>query len=289
MPEYSFFNFALNGCVPSYYQDWYEIFENEAHYPKPKAIVWCVDWFMFDTDWLWRRITFDSPADMPLGIMRGENRGAESCLPDESGGGEELTEPVTLSETAGPQREKTVSEFLRESVDEHGLFALDEHVTVLLVNNRIFSSRDRIPEMIRYWLDGGKLETERPAAPRPRIKGELLTEADLVLSVYEHEELRDRQGNITSLYYKGYIPWDMPFGGGTFQVGCSKNSGEWAIFKNLIAKFEKEGGSRSSSSNARNTAGGARGTRRNTTGSLKSTRRRKGSRSSTTTPSFCRS
>ncbi|MBQ3816574.1 MAG: hypothetical protein II836_11015, partial [Clostridia bacterium] len=70
MPEHSFFNFGLNGSVPSFYEDWYEVFKNEAHYPTPKVLVWCVDWFMCDDSWLWRRITFDSPADMPLGIMR---------------------------------------------------------------------------------------------------------------------------------------------------------------------------------------------------------------------------
>jgi len=55
-----FFNFALNGATPSYYVWWYNDVFKANYYPKPKAIVIGVDWFMFDSDWLWRRPEFDS-------------------------------------------------------------------------------------------------------------------------------------------------------------------------------------------------------------------------------------
>jgi hypothetical protein len=54
-----FYNFALNGSNPSYYLQWYEnVFK--PNYKKPKLIIYAVDWFMFDKDWLWRRYEQDS-------------------------------------------------------------------------------------------------------------------------------------------------------------------------------------------------------------------------------------
>ena len=243
MPEHSFFNFGLNGSVPSFYEDWYEIFKNEAKYPTPKVIVWCVDWFMCDDSWLWRRITFDSPADMPLGIMRAivkdEKKNAPAAPADEE---EPDADPA---ETAAPEDlpapEKTVAEMLADSVKEHGILALDEHLTVLLINNPIFSSRDRIPEMIRFYLNGRHAEVETPAPVKPKIEGRLLTEADLVLPTYQHKTLYDKDHNITSEYYKGYIPWDVSFAGGTTQVGCIHNRREWRTFESLLERFEADG------------------------------------------------
>ena len=247
-PEYSFFNFALNGSVPSFYQDWYDIFKNEAHYPTPKVIVWCVDWFMCDTGWLWRRITFDSPADMPLGIMRAivkeENRAAAAAAAPEELPAEEgdmpQEEAAVSAPAAEPEKTKTVADLLRESVAEHGILALDEHLTVLLLNNPIFSSRDRIPEMIRYYLHGHALRIETPAPVTPKIEGRLLSEADLVLPEYQHKTLRDYDNNITSEYYKGYIPWDVAFAGGTTNVSCVHNRGEWRKFEKLLDQFEED-------------------------------------------------
>ena len=54
-----FFNFSLNGSNPSYYAWWYnEVFKTN-NYVKPKAVIFGVDWFMFDSKWLWRRSEFD--------------------------------------------------------------------------------------------------------------------------------------------------------------------------------------------------------------------------------------
>jgi hypothetical protein len=54
-----FFNFALNGSNPSYYVWWYNDVFKPNKYPKPEAVIFGVDWFMFDTDWLWRKPDFD--------------------------------------------------------------------------------------------------------------------------------------------------------------------------------------------------------------------------------------
>ncbi|MCL2099672.1 MAG: hypothetical protein FWH24_04465, partial [Oscillospiraceae bacterium] len=50
-----FFNFALNGSNPSYYVWWYNDVFKAKNYRKPTAIIFGVNWFMFDTNWLWRR------------------------------------------------------------------------------------------------------------------------------------------------------------------------------------------------------------------------------------------
>ena len=244
-PEYSFFNFGLNGSVPSFYVDWYDIFKNEAHYPTPKVIVWCVDWFMCDTGWLWRRITFDTPSDMPIGIMRAivkeEKRASAGAAPEPEKNETAAEEAEETVSAPVETKEKTVAELLRESVAEHGILAIDEHMTVLMLNNPIFSSRDRIPEMIRYYLKGRSVQIETPAPVTPKIEGRLLTEADLVLPTYQHKTLYDKDRNITSEYYKGYIPWDVPFSGGTTTVGCVHNRGEWRKFEKLLDQFEEDG------------------------------------------------
>lgn len=231
----SFFNFALNGSVPSFYVDWYEIFKNEAGYPIPDTVVWCVDWFMCDTGWLWRRITFDSPADMPLGIQR-----ALSVKKTDTKPAEEETTESDSSETVAvtePEVEKTLPQMMMDSIKENGIFDLDAHMTVFLTNTPIFSSRDRIPEMLRHFLSNtGEEETdgEQPAV-------ESASEDEIVMPEYKHDFLKDNTGNITSMYYKGYIPWDVSFGGWNGEVGCNPSKSEWDAFEALLDTFEEDG------------------------------------------------
>lgn len=45
------FNFALNGNNPRATLKWYKHFFREL-YPKPRAIIYEVNWFLFDSDWL---------------------------------------------------------------------------------------------------------------------------------------------------------------------------------------------------------------------------------------------
>ncbi len=55
----SYFNFAMDGACPSYYLDWWEQIIIPSGYPLPKLVIFSVDWFMFDHNWLWRRIEQD--------------------------------------------------------------------------------------------------------------------------------------------------------------------------------------------------------------------------------------
>jgi len=79
-----FFNFALNGSNPSYYVWWYNDVFKANRYVKPKAIIVGVDWFMFDTDWLWRKPDFDyryitnKVSRDPPGYEAGEGEGAQA-------------------------------------------------------------------------------------------------------------------------------------------------------------------------------------------------------------------
>jgi hypothetical protein len=54
-----YFNFAMDGACPSYYLDWWEQVFVPSGYPTPKLVIYSVDWFMFDSNWLWRRIEQD--------------------------------------------------------------------------------------------------------------------------------------------------------------------------------------------------------------------------------------
>lgn len=59
LPELTFFNFALNGAGPEFYYKWYnDIFDKM--YNKPEFIIFCVEWFLFDPSWLYRRYEHDS-------------------------------------------------------------------------------------------------------------------------------------------------------------------------------------------------------------------------------------
>lgn len=53
------FNFSFNGSNPKFYFYWYKnIFK--PNYKNPKLIIFVVDWFMFDSKWLWRKYEQDS-------------------------------------------------------------------------------------------------------------------------------------------------------------------------------------------------------------------------------------
>jgi len=54
----NFYNFALNGANPSFTLLWYKNLLSK--HKKPKLIVYEVNWFMFDSNWLWRRLEQDS-------------------------------------------------------------------------------------------------------------------------------------------------------------------------------------------------------------------------------------
>jgi hypothetical protein len=56
---YSFYNFGINGSTPHYNYKWYKkVFREE--YPRPKYLIYAVDWGMFDSTWAKRDIFLDS-------------------------------------------------------------------------------------------------------------------------------------------------------------------------------------------------------------------------------------
>lgn len=218
-PHRSFYNFSLNGTVPSYYLQWYQILKNEAKYPVPDTVIYCVDWFMCDSGWLWRRMSFDEPADMPLGIVRAL-RELSAPAPEES-----------AAESMPEETEKSLQRLLRDSVAENGLLDLEEHLTVLLTNTPIFSSRDRIPEMVQYFCMGEQRNSAGPGQTVDPGEG---------IPVYEHEYLKDYTNNVTSLFYKGYIPWEVSYPGDAGELSCVDNPEEWAAFELLLDEFQKD-------------------------------------------------
>lgn len=57
--DHAVFNFSLDGSDPEFYYKWYNnIFKKYCQ--KPEYILFCVEWFLFDKDWLWRKYEHDS-------------------------------------------------------------------------------------------------------------------------------------------------------------------------------------------------------------------------------------
>ena len=229
IPDRSFFNFALNGSNPQYYLDWWQVFL-ESGYPIPETIVYCVDWFMCDDGWLWRRIDFDTNPDCPVDIMRkivkAEKRQAktESDLGAESDTGSE-TDTAPGTESLANDTEKTRIPW----------WDVDEVLTYAFNRIPFIYSRDRIPEMLSYYAHGGKIEV--PQEP----VGTEITEELPEVPVYRHEYLTDSDGNITSEFYKGFEPWERAYDGTPMDQGCNDNPAQWEAFTALLDLFDEYG------------------------------------------------
>lgn len=229
IPDRSFFNFALNGSNPQYYLDWWQVFL-ESGYPIPETIVYCVDWFMCDDGWLWRRIDFDTNPDCPVDIMRkivkAEKRQAktESDLGAESDTGSE-TDTAPGTESLANDSEKTRIPW----------WDVDEVLTYAFNRIPFIYSRDRIPEMLSYYAHGGKIEV--PQEP----VGTEITEELPEVPVYRHEYLTDSDGNITSEFYKGFEPWERAYDGTPMDQGCNDNPAQWEAFTALLDLFDEYG------------------------------------------------
>ncbi len=238
----SFFNFGLNGTVPSYYRDWYKVFKEEAQYPLPDTIIYCVDWFMTDTGWLWRRIDFDTPDNMALGVMRSLKKKTSSSKKAETAVTEDTQSDKENTVTDDAVREKTLSELLGESIRKNGWWNIEEHTTVLMLNTPIFSERDRIPEVLSFYFHGMRLPEQENVTPDAEAVSPDAEETEtLAIPTYTHKKLIDASGNITSDYYKGYIPWDVGFGGGRSNVKFTDNPSEWKSFIRLLNEFLNDG------------------------------------------------
>ena len=228
MPEKSWFNFALNGSNPKYYLDWWKVFL-ESGYPIPETIVYCVDWFMCDDGWLWRRIDFDTNPDCPVDIMRkikaAEKRQAAVESHNAKAEGGTVTEEVKTEET-------------KETPEKINWFDIDEATTYLFSRIPIIYSRDRIPEMIEYYKNGGEFEMAEEEEIDLDALASLSEDEPLPeVPVYKHEHQADQDNNITSSYYKGYIPWERSFSGGTVGQMCNDKEDQWKAFEELLDIF----------------------------------------------------
>lgn len=226
MSDKSWFNFALNGSNPKYYLDWWEVFL-ESGYPIPETIVYCVDWFMCDDGWLWRRIDFDTNPDCPVDIMRKIKAAEKRKAAVESHNAKAESETVT----------ETVETAEVEETEKINWFDLDEVTTYVFSRIPIIYSRDRIPEMIAYYLNGGTFETTSEEVDLEALTS-LDEEAPLPeIPVYEHEYQVDQDNNITSSYYKGYVPWERGYNGGKVAQMCNDKEDQWEAFEELLDIF----------------------------------------------------
>lgn len=229
IPDRSFFNFALNGSNPQYYLDWWQVFL-ESGYPIPETIVYCVDWFMCDDGWLWRRIDFDTNPDCPVDIMRKIVKAEKRQAKTESDAG---AESDTGSETdTAPGTESLANDSEKTRIP---WWDVDEVLTYAFNRIPFIYSRDRIPEMLSYYAHGGKIEV--PQEP----VGTEITEELPEVPVYRHEYLTDSDGNITSEFYKGFEPWERAYDGAPMDQGCNDNPAQWEAFTALLDLFDEYG------------------------------------------------
>jgi len=203
-----FFNFALNGSNPSYYLWWYSDVFKANRYVKPKAIIFGVDWFMFDTGWLWRRPEFDYQ------YLRRISRDP----PDYDSGG-------AASEGEGDGAAPSAA--LRYTGKWYDIDGIATYIT-----NRfeVFSYRSRFIDLI--WPEKKEAES---------------TGEDFVPEKKEKEPpryYRTPDGFVLSSFYKGYVPWEQDFGGGSAgraMSGMGSLETEKASFVSLLKQFEAEG------------------------------------------------
>lgn len=199
-----FFNFALNGSNPSYYVWWYNSVFKPSRYVKPKAIIFGVDWFMFDTDWLWRRPEFDYK------YLR-ESRDPPNYGEDENSG-------YNTSETASD-----VYKFRGK------WYNIDDAATYVMNRFPIFSSRSRFIEFIfpeKKQTEETEEESFIPEKKEKKVKAPSLTP----------------EGNRLDLFYKGYIPWEANFTGhNAGNAGTSYKPEEKKSFISLLDQFEEDG------------------------------------------------
>lgn len=228
IPDRSFYNFALNGSNPGYYVDWFKLFE-KAEYPQPKTVIFCVDWFMFDSGWLWRRIDFDTNPDCPANIM-------EKIKAREYLSSTEITE-TEEEETAETEALEAIQPEQIEVEEKKKITSLDDLTTELFSHIAIIYSRDRIPEMLKYYLTGASFTAAVDDSVGTVTENEELPE----IPVYEHEFLSDSIGNITSDFYKGYIPWESYYDGSFSVAQAHSYDDQIASMYKLMAMFEDWG------------------------------------------------
>ena len=198
-----FFNFALNGATPSYYVWWYNDVFKPDKYVKPKAIIMGVDWFMFDSDWLWRRPEYDYQYIM--------NR-----VPKDPPGADN-------SGSSANQNSNTAA--LKYTGKWYDVDALMTYIT-----NRfpVFSSREKF---IDIFLPENKNNNNADTAFVPAQK-------EKTQKAYRITP----DGFVLSSFYKGYVPWKWDYDGTSVgEVRTTYHAEEESAFVLLLKQFKDDG------------------------------------------------
>lgn len=229
---YKFFNFALNGSNPTYYYEWYTKLFNESGYPKPKMVIMCVDWFMFDDSWLWRRLSNDDSPDRPVDIMRKLQKSNTKS---------ETKTDTGVSDAVQAAIDNTLSG--KSTVTANKKMSIDSILEVIFSRIAVIHARDRIFEMISSYFtaDDGTSAPETTAVEETTAGTGSGEKPVYTLPVYNHSYLIDGSGFVTSGFYQGYIPWESGYNGQTTDAGCSDNPTQVKDFKRLLDIFQKEG------------------------------------------------
>ena len=231
----TFFNFGLNGSNPKYYVEWYKLFK-ESGYPKPRTIVYCVDWFMTDgAGWLWRNIQFDTNRDCPQYIAYHLKQAEDEAAAKAAA--EAQSAPETEPETEAPEPEPETDNQPSSGDEEEAFFSLDSWLTKFMNSMMIIHNRDRIPEMIRSWFGIEAEEAETAAEPEEEPEDELPP-----LPLYVHNQgIVDNTGVLTDSYYKGFAAWEAHYGGGTVHQHYADSKDQWNAFTSLVEQFLDDG------------------------------------------------
>ena len=87
-----------------------------------------------------------------------------------------------------------------------------------------------------------------PADALPAAEGQEETADDIdsdaplpEVPVYVHERQVDKDNNITSEYYKGYVPWEADYNGRAKDQPCDLKEDQWAALDRLLDVFEDYG------------------------------------------------
>ena len=241
---YSFYNYAFNGARPSYFEKWYNILKTEANYPIPKTVIYCVDWFMFDPSWMWRDMEGTDAANggalYELRLYMKNNPKPEDpkvtdpFVPEDTSA---VTEDDKTEDNSG-KKEKTTLLGWANKLWNGELKGIEELGKKLTGKLSLFSSRDKIPQMVSY-VFSGKGASDNKAAREERqtlqaeldvlyadyeriLSGEGVTKEypEVTLPKYNHSFTVDYDGNITSSYYKGWLPWEFNYAGNSEGTGA---------------------------------------------------------------------
>ena len=233
----SFFNFSLNGSNPKYYVEWYKLFK-ESGYPKPRTIVYCVDWFMTDgAGWLWRNIQFDTNRDCPQYIAYHLKQAEDEAAAKAAADAVETAETVT--EEPEPEPAPETGAEADSAGEEEAFFSLDSWLTKFMNSMMIIHNRDRIPEMIRSWFG-----IEEASASEPEETEETEEPEDDLppLPVYVHNQgIVDNTGVLTDSYYKGFAAWEANYGGWSGHQHYADSKSQWAAFTSLVEEMLDDG------------------------------------------------